>query len=150
MEMTRIILWSWRSDEARQCPMGQNLMAPAISKLKPYSRFPPVEPLWELFWRALAICISNYPPTTCLASPLRRYSVTDVIPLRNFFEFFRRKVFCTMQLVVFPFRGIWKPGHVADTLTGSWKEDYLLRLENVDVCKYFLAASPHPANWLQR
>jgi hypothetical protein len=60
--------------------------------------------LWELAYRGLSICISNHPVTTCLAWPLRTCLVIDVLPLRNFFEFLRRKVFCTMQLVVLPFR----------------------------------------------
>jgi hypothetical protein len=74
-----------------------------------------------------------------------------VLPLRNFFEFLRRKVFCTMQLVVLPFRELWKLNRMSDTLLGSWKGDYLLRLENVDVCKYFFfAVSLNTENWLQR
>lgn len=98
----------------------------------------------------LSICIPNCPATTCPASPgglawwLMGYHLE--ISLRSSEERF----FCTIQLLAFPCRGICEHRCAPDTLRGSWKGDYLLRLENVDVCKYFLAASPKTANWLRR
>lgn len=89
-------------NEPAQCPAGQTYCGasqPSTQIL--HQVFSGGSLHQELLSRGLSICISNYLLTTCLARPLRTCLVIDVIPLRNFFEFLGRKVFYSVQLVVF-------------------------------------------------